>query len=627
MAVQRIIGIDFGTSTSVIRVKRYENGKSVGEVLETKEVIFGGNGALVPTLVMKKDDDPAVCYYGYEAQQKKKKFTSFQGFKMDLESEDPQRREQAKQLTEEFYGYLARQYQSQSNGGHLGNPDDREQTVISYPVKWTEQTKRFMLDTARKAGFPNVTGMDEAQAAIQAVMVMSADHLQKNGLLKQGESANILLIDMGAGTTDLVLARYTPGENAAAQVLNTWPKSGNLYFGGQEVDTLLQSFFRNQLEEEDAERIFRRIGADKFKSWKEEMVSPALAKMDSVRDFEVLDSCAEMMGVELEDYCLNRSAFEKCLEDYLKQFPRLINGCLEEVSFSGSDVDLVIVTGGHSQWYFVGDMLCGKLPQFGEAGLSKIRENPARIIPISRPQETVALGLAYSGLHPELPVPETQDCREARENPVNVLNVVRVQEQRQTQYTAEKPVGTPRPEKERPYVSPVAPRSASPLGIRWNDISSAARATAEEARKSLEKYQQEAQQSAGGSVYTIPRGKTVAGTVYVVKSFFASKKMEYQYFCKDNCHVIQARNHTSGIAKLAGGSRAVEIRLTPMGDNRVLLKVGGGKWVDKAAGAILSTFALGPLVPIGVAMYGANLAIQVKLLDDVTKAIERYLSC
>ena len=55
MAVERVIGIDFGTSTSMIRVKRYENGKPVGEALEIKEVMFGGNGVLVPTLIMKKE--------------------------------------------------------------------------------------------------------------------------------------------------------------------------------------------------------------------------------------------------------------------------------------------------------------------------------------------------------------------------------------------------------------------------------------------------------------------------------------------------------------------------------------------------------------------------------------------
>lgn len=398
MAAERIIGVDFGTSTSVIRIKRYENGKPVGEKLETKDVVFGGNGAMVPTLIMKKDDDASVCYFGYEAQQKKKKFTNFHSFKMDLESSDPARRGQARLLTEEFYGYLARQYKSQSDGGHLGNSDDKERTIISYPVKWSEETKNFMLETAKKVGFPNVTGMDEAQAAIRAVTVMSTDHLQKHGFLKNGAAANLLLIDMGAGTTDLVLARYTPGEKGKTEVLNIWPKSGGIQFGGREIDTLLQNFFRSLLDEDDAQMIFRRIGSDKFKSWKEETVSPALRKKDTVSDFEVFDSCVEMMGIDLDAYCLDRAAFEKCLADYLKQFPELVNGCLENVGMTGSDVDLVIVTGGHSQWYFVNEMLLGNMPQFGSLDLPKIRENPARIIPITRPQETVALGLAYSGI-------------------------------------------------------------------------------------------------------------------------------------------------------------------------------------------------------------------------------------
>ncbi len=43
MSAERIIGVDFGTSTSVIRVKRYENGEPIGEKLETKEVIFNNS--------------------------------------------------------------------------------------------------------------------------------------------------------------------------------------------------------------------------------------------------------------------------------------------------------------------------------------------------------------------------------------------------------------------------------------------------------------------------------------------------------------------------------------------------------------------------------------------------------
>ena len=402
MAVERLIGVDFGTSTSVIRVKRYENGTPVGEKLETKDVTFDGDRSMVPTLILRNNTRPELMHMGHDAKSTRKGYTQFHSFKMDLESSDPALRAQARVLTEAFYSYLARQYRSQSDGGHLGESSDTERTIISYPVKWSDETKNFMLETAKKAGFPNVTGMDEAQAAIQAVIVMSTDHLQRHGLLTAGESANILLIDMGAGTTDLVLARYTPGEQAKTEVLNIWPKGGEILFGGRQIDALLQNFFREKLDEEDAQMVFRRIGTDKFKSWKEETVSGSLRRNEPVWDFEALDNYVEDMGIDLEEYRLDRTALEDCLADYLVQFPELVNGCLADAGMSGRDVDLVIVTGGHSQWYFVSDMLCGKMPRFGHLDLPRVRENPARIIPITRPQETVALGLAYSGIHFDL---------------------------------------------------------------------------------------------------------------------------------------------------------------------------------------------------------------------------------
>lgn len=398
MAVERIIGVDFGTSTSVIRVKRYQDGKPVGEKLDTKEVLFQGSGGLGPTVIMKDMENPSIAYYGSEALVKRKNMQQFHSFKVDLESENPEKRALARSLTEEYFRYLAKLYRNQSDSGHFGDVDDKEQTIISYPVKWSERTKQFMLETARKAGFANVTGRDEAQAAIQAVTVMSTEHLQKHGLLRQGIASNILLIDMGAGTTDLVLCRYTPGDQSKTEILNTWPKEGKILFGGREIDVLLKNFFWDKMDEADAEMVFKRIGTDKFKTWKETVVSPALAHDDTVSDFEPLDNCVDMMQIDMDEYCLNRAEFEKYLEDYLKQLPVLVNGCIQDTNLRGSDVDLVIVTGGHSQWYFVQEMLAGKMTQFGKVDLPKIKDDPSRIVPISRPQETVALGLVFDRL-------------------------------------------------------------------------------------------------------------------------------------------------------------------------------------------------------------------------------------
>lgn len=716
MAVERIIGVDFGTSTSVIRVKRYENGNPIGEKLETKEVIFGGSGAMVPTLIMKKNDDASVCYFGDEAKNAGKKYTQFHGFKMDLESSDPAKRAQARLLTEEFYAYLAKQYKSQSEGGHLGNPDDKERTIISYPVKWNEETKNFMLETAKKAGFPNVTGRDEAQAAIQAVIVMSTDHLQKHGLLKNGEGANILLIDMGAGTTDLVLARYVPGDEPKTEVLNTWPKSGDVQFGGREIDGLLQNFFRDLLDEDDAAMVFRRIGSDKFKSWKEWTVSPKLLKNDSVGEFEALDSCVEIMEIDLADYCLDRAAFENCLADYLKQFPELINGCLQNIGMSGSDVDLVIVTGGHSQWYFVNDMLSGKMPQFGDLDLPKIRENPARIIPISRPQETVALGLAYSGIHFDLSdstADDGQDRKTVMDDLSRTLNAVKEQKQEQSHESIAEDfrmkfdptnkaftlsgmgtvvIGTVLQGcvevGERVYVCGGPGQSKSALvknialhrerknvneahkgdeiavllaGISVDDANRGTYIASEpddyiqipdEPTQPLQGDQtvhpdemfdtilsqfDDKTKPAGDQVktlntiinantYTIPNGKSITGAVKVLKDFFVSKNMETQYLQNGNCHVIQARTPANILKKVTGGDKSVEVRLTVSGGNQVKIEVGGGKWVVKSAGAVISTFLSGPLMPIALATYGTNVAMQAKIIADAQNVAIRYFS-
>ena len=240
MAVQRIIGVDFGTSTSVIRVKRYENGKpaGVGEKLETGSVVFNGMYPMVLTLIQRVGDS---TYYGYDAQIAKKKAVLYQGFKVKLESEIPEEREEAAPLLKNF-------------------------------------------DNSR------------------------------------------------------------------------------------------------------------------FKAWKENLVSPALLRGDVVDGFSDLDSSLEMMGVDVEDYGLNRKELERFAGEYLRGLPQLVRGCIREAGIRPAEVELVILTGGHSQWYFTGELLAGKKPEICEALLPQIAADPGRIILISRPQETVVLGLAYQKL-------------------------------------------------------------------------------------------------------------------------------------------------------------------------------------------------------------------------------------
>lgn len=404
MPAERIIAIDFGTSTSVVRVKRYQDGKPIGDRLETKPVTFNMGSTVVPTLIQRRDTGESL-YFGYDAEIPRRNTVILRNFKIEIEALDPAVRGRARELTADFFRYLYKTYREQSLGGHLGENDDRERTVISYPVKWSEDTKKFMLETAKNAGFPNVEGQDEAQAAIQAVTIQSEKQLRDSGYLTAGQPANILLIDMGAGTTDLVLCRHTPGDAARTEILATWPHRAGTLFGGQEVDELLRSYVKGLLPADSAEKVLKRLGADKFKAWKEHDVSPALARDETVNEFSALDDRLEDMELNI-DYSIDRWAFEDFAQGYLRGFPELVSGCLNEAGMTGDQVDLVVLTGGHSQWYFVREMLGGRLDQFGVLGLTKIQADPDRVVSIALPQETVALGLVYGPLRAALPKPE-----------------------------------------------------------------------------------------------------------------------------------------------------------------------------------------------------------------------------
>ncbi len=389
---ERRIGIDFGTSTTVIRVRRYEDGKALGDLNAVK---FDGEDT-IPTLIAELLNGNG-CYFGKRAenmrhQSRQNRVILHSNLKLKLESPDPAEREAAKRLTAEFLKHLGDAYTHQSS--FLGSPDDEEKTFISYPVKWGEETRAFMVKAAKDAGFPNVEGLDEAQACIRAVTEYCAKNLEKSGVFRSGAPCTILLIDMGAGTTDLVLCRYTPGTGETV-TLSTWPKDGEMLFGGCEVDELLAAYIRGSFPEAAS---VQKLPGGKFKAWKDELVSPMLAKGETVDHFDALDSIAEIMADIGENFDpsfdpINRTKFEEITAAYLSGFPKLVNEALADAGLRGESVDLVILTGGHSQWYFVREMLLGRKPQFGEIRLDKIQADPARVVSLGLPQETVAQGL------------------------------------------------------------------------------------------------------------------------------------------------------------------------------------------------------------------------------------------
>ncbi len=393
MSIERVIGIDFGTSTSVIKIKTYKDNEPM-EAKEISDYVRFNNKDTLPTLVYKTKDNNYLV--GYEAENAAVKGELHQNFKLNLISDINELRDEAIFYTRVFFEYMYKVYDEQ----RLHFPScDIETTYISYPAKWSEELRKLMIDTATSAGFKNVIGIDEPTAAIHTVMVQKTKEFDA---LCSGE-ANILMIDMGAGTTDIVLCRYDADNEQKITVLNTWPKIGDsCLFGGREVDERLCGYVKDYLISCGVPNAknFESKYLDKCKTWKETNISPTFRNNDGIVKYcGFIDALLSMLDVDEDFPPLDRSKFEQMLSGYIEQFPKMINGCIDDIEFDRNDIDFVILTGGHSQWYFISDIVEGTLTKYGKVNLPKITADKNRLIRLFRPQETVALGMVYQKLN------------------------------------------------------------------------------------------------------------------------------------------------------------------------------------------------------------------------------------
>lgn len=389
MPIERIIGIDFGTSTSVVKVKTYKDDEPLGSK-NTVEYVHFDNKDSLPTMVYKTNEGKYVI--GYEAENAAVKGTLYQNFKLNLISPDDALRNEATTYTEIFFKYMYEAYNEQKSHFPVC---DIETTYVSYPAKWPEELRKLMISITGRAGFKNVKGLDEPTAAIHTVMVQESEKLVLGGQ----DSVDILMIDMGAGTTDLVLCRYSPFDEKHIEIMNTWPKADSqCLFGGREVDEALCEYIKAYLTDCGLPntKSFNEKYLDKCKTWKETNLSPIFKDVDGIVKYcGFIDTLLAMLDIDKDFPPMSRNNFEDMLSGYISQFPKLITGCLNDIGFDVEQLDYVILTGGHSQWYFASEILEGTLTRFGTPGLPKILEDNKRIIKLSRPQETVALGLVF----------------------------------------------------------------------------------------------------------------------------------------------------------------------------------------------------------------------------------------
>jgi hypothetical protein len=327
-------------------------------------------------------------------------------FKMQLgSSESTPERAKAIELTNDFFRYLADGYFA-TERAKVHSIGERF-IYVSYPAKWEIEQRSITVGAAENAFGEEVRSLDEPTAAL-LYCIQSKDIVQKaRDELRTNSASNVLIVDMGAGTTDLVLFRYIP--NGPTAVISKYPEPGknSVTFGGREVDSILGKHFASEYTGwEDENDVYI---AERCKTWKEE-VSKQLNDSDEAAQY--------LPDRRLKPKLGSRQAYDRrkictLLRDYLHQFPQMINGAIEEGKNNDSQfheedgrIDFVVLTGGHSQWFFVDEMLRGHwlhgLPGNENLGsgifLPLLQRDPWRTIKTLMPQQIVFYGLCMSGM-------------------------------------------------------------------------------------------------------------------------------------------------------------------------------------------------------------------------------------
>ena len=411
----RVIGIDFGTSSIYMNVKRYNPDDPSQDSFNYIPVAFEHGESKGSLISVIRENSDGSFDFGRVANEEADGAVIYRNFKMNLESMDDSAREKSRQLVRELFRYLHKIYEQQIN--QLGEKEDAVETNISYPVKWQKSTAEFMIAAAEEAGFENVTGMDEATAAMTTVITRNFENLNSSKMLSADKPGYILLVDMGAGTTDCALCRYSfdnsregqgNAESLKVDIITCWPVGENdPTFGGSEIDAVLakyvEDFLRGILAPELQTYVSNLVQVgNNVKLWKENNVSANLSRNKPVTVCGFIRAYLGTAGVKFPE--ITRESFEELIKEKLRDYVYLIRGCLEKAGsvspeFREQGLDLVVLAGGHSSWYFAKDIIDGSMAGYlDHPSLAKIRKDPSRVFRLPNPQSTVVLGLVYHRL-------------------------------------------------------------------------------------------------------------------------------------------------------------------------------------------------------------------------------------
>jgi len=342
MLTLHTLGLDLGAGTAAVAHASYVLRRSGGvdpEPLSSPRGLLLGGQPVMPTAIHAGDgilEEPA---FGAEAEARAATAPErfYPAFPLYLGR--PDLGQDAYMLAKSFFNHLRQRVAEQLP---LGAPtaSDIWETRVGHPVLWPAEQREGLLLAAQEAGLPNVRLMENPLAALYAQVFAARNTLQ----LRPG--SRVLSLTMGAGATDFAFFETpaAPDQRAAFTPVHPTPDGGRSY-GGRDVDLLLYSHMARRWDgtaaEADTRAVLLQVRAFK------EAFSTALG--DGTFEHEGL---LQLPGGPRRER-LARQDFEKLAATYIRYFEALVRSALEDAGLRPEEIGYLVLSGGHSRWYFV----------------------------------------------------------------------------------------------------------------------------------------------------------------------------------------------------------------------------------------------------------------------------------
>lgn len=204
-------------------------------------------------------------------------------------------------------------------------------TVMAVPADFDEQQRNFTKQAAMLAGLEVLRIINEPTAAALAY-----------GLNNKGGVNNVLVIDIGGGTSDISLLSVQGG------MFSTQSIAGNNHLGGQDFNQRLLSYLQSIIEGKYQEP----LDALNLQTL---LLAVEEAKLNLTREESTLVNIplslrkAKGQHHVTFTYNLTRRTFEKINEDLFAKIVTLIDTVLKPIDVLSSEIDEIVLVGGSTR--------------------------------------------------------------------------------------------------------------------------------------------------------------------------------------------------------------------------------------------------------------------------------------